>query len=116
MAGVDVQHNRGWSQHRRANHRNRHKPCDVRWLGILERALEDMVIGLHTLHHLAEEAGYALTPEGRWTEIEKVQKAEGYERGKQTNTAAGAADFSSPVENSDPATAPGLSRREVQES
>ncbi len=77
MAGVDVQHNRGWSQHRRANHRNRHKPCDVRWLGILERALEDMVIGLHTLHHLAEEAGYALTPEGRWTEIEKVTKGEG---------------------------------------
>ena len=74
---MDVQHNRGWSQHRRANHRNRHKPCDVRWLGILERALEDMVIGLHTLHHLAEEAGYALTPEGRWTEIEKVTKGEG---------------------------------------
>ncbi len=32
-----------------------------------------MLIGLDTLRHLADEAGYALTPEGRWVEIERVK-------------------------------------------
>ena len=32
-----------------------------------------MLIGLDTLEHLADEAGYALTPEGRWVEIERIK-------------------------------------------
>ena len=80
MAPTEVRHNRGWAQHRRANYAHRHKPCDLRWIGILERALEDMVIGLHTLEHLAEEAGYALTAEGRWAEVEKAgERAKGHD-------------------------------------
>ena len=73
MASVEVRHNRGWARHRKANHSRRHEPCDQRWIKILERALEDMVIGLHTLEHLTDEAGYTLTPEGRWVEIERVK-------------------------------------------
>ena len=74
MARIKVRHNRGWARHRKANHARRHKPCDQRWIKILERALEEMLIGLDTLEHLADEAGYALTSDGLWVEIEKVQE------------------------------------------
>ena len=74
MAKTKVRHNRGWARHRKANYARRHGPCDQRWIKILERALEEMLIGLDTLEHLAEEGGYALTPEGRWVEIERVKR------------------------------------------
>ena len=74
MAPIEVRHNRGWARHRKANHARRHKPCDQRWIKILERALEEMLIGLDTLEHLADEAGYALTSDGLWVEIESVQE------------------------------------------
>ena len=35
-----------------------------------------MLIGLDTLEHLADEAGYALNSDGLWVEIEKVQETE----------------------------------------
>ena len=35
-----------------------------------------MLIGLDTLEHLADEAGYALTSDGLWVEIERVQETE----------------------------------------
>ncbi len=76
MAPIKVRHNRGWARHRKANHARRHKPCDQRWIKILERALEEMLIGLDTLEHLADEAGYALTSDGLWVEIETIQKTE----------------------------------------
>ena len=73
MAPIKVRHNRGGARRRKANHAHRHGPCDQRWIKILERALEDMLIGLGTLEHLADEAGYALTAEGRWVEIERIK-------------------------------------------
>lgn len=76
MAPIEVRHNRGWARHRKANHARRHKPCDHRWIKILERALDEMLIGLDTLEHLADEAGYALTSDGLWVEIERLQETE----------------------------------------